>query len=179
MLGRTLVFLLGAILVVGGLTAIAASNVTFLYDHPLAPEARIIVDSKGARIDLDAIKQQVAKETGVAGLPRAAVPTTDYDFGLMDPMTTGTYDFEIKNVGDAPLHLKLGPTSCKCTISGLSADKLEGFASRHGPRFYGLPVNADTVTLVETTWTAPVDIPFGADRLVPLRAGTGIAWKLA
>jgi dihydroorotase len=58
-------------------------------------------------------------------------------------------------------------------------DKLEGFASRHGPRFYGLPVNADTVTLVETAWTAPADIPFGADRLVPLRAGSGIAWKLA
>ena len=58
-------------------------------------------------------------------------------------------------------------------------DKLEDFASRHGPGFYGLPVNADTVTLVETTWTAPADIPFGADRLVPLRAGAGIAWKLA
>ena len=58
-------------------------------------------------------------------------------------------------------------------------DKLEGFASRHGPGFYGLPVNADSITLVETTWTAPADIPFGADRLVPLRAGAGIAWKLA
>jgi hypothetical protein len=66
----------------------------------------------------------VAKETGVAGLPRAAVAITDYDFGMMDPMTTGTYDFEIKNVGTAPLQLKLGPTSCKCTLSGLSADKL-------------------------------------------------------
>jgi dihydroorotase len=58
-------------------------------------------------------------------------------------------------------------------------DRLEGFASRHGPGFYGLPVNADTVTLVETAWTAPADIPFGGDRLVPLRAGAGIAWKLA
>ena len=26
-------------------------------------------------------------------------------------------------------------------------DRLEGFASRHGPAFYGLPVNAGTVTL--------------------------------
>jgi dihydroorotase len=40
-------------------------------------------------------------------------------------------------------------------------------------------VNADTVTLVETTWTAPADIPFGGDRLVPLRAGAAVAWKLA
>jgi dihydroorotase len=58
-------------------------------------------------------------------------------------------------------------------------DELEGFASRHGPGFYGLPVNADTISLVETTWTAPAEIPFGPDRLVPLRAGAGIAWKLA
>jgi hypothetical protein len=124
MLGRTLVFLSGGFLVVGGLTAIAASNVTFLYKHPQARDARIIVDSKGARIDLEAIKREVARETGVAGLPRAAVLVTDYDFGTMDPLATGTYDFEIKNVGDAPLNLKLGPTSCKCTLSGLSADKL-------------------------------------------------------
>ena len=124
MLGRALMFMAGGLLVVGGFTALAASNLTFLYKHPKAPDTRIIVDSKGARIDLDAIKQAVARETGVAGLPRAAVPISDYDFGLMDPMTSGTYDFEIKNVGDAPLHLKLGPTSCKCTITGLSADKL-------------------------------------------------------
>jgi dihydroorotase len=58
-------------------------------------------------------------------------------------------------------------------------DRLEGFASRHGPAFYGLPVNADALTLVETSWTVPVEIPFGADRLVPLRAGAGVAWKLA
>ncbi|MEP1198607.1 dihydroorotase [Tateyamaria sp.] len=29
-------------------------------------------------------------------------------------------------------------------------DKLEGFASRNGPAFYGLPVNADTLTLTKT-----------------------------
>jgi dihydroorotase len=58
-------------------------------------------------------------------------------------------------------------------------DKLEGFASRHGAQFYGLPVNPDTLTLVETPWTVPTDIPFGADRLVPLRAGATVAWKLA
>ncbi|MEO0655780.1 MAG: dihydroorotase, partial [Pseudomonadota bacterium] len=29
-------------------------------------------------------------------------------------------------------------------------DRLEGFASRHGPAFYRLPVNDDTITLVKT-----------------------------
>jgi dihydroorotase len=58
-------------------------------------------------------------------------------------------------------------------------DKLEGFASRHGAQFYGLPANEDTITLSETSWEVPAEFPFGADRLVPLRAGANVAWKLA
>jgi dihydroorotase len=58
-------------------------------------------------------------------------------------------------------------------------DKLAGFASVHGAQFYGLPANADTITLVEETWPIPAEIPFGAERLVPLRAGAGVAWRLA
>jgi dihydroorotase len=57
-------------------------------------------------------------------------------------------------------------------------DRLEGFASRHGPQFYGLPVNSGTLTLEETPWPVPGEIAFGADRLVPLRAGSTVAWKL-
>jgi dihydroorotase len=58
-------------------------------------------------------------------------------------------------------------------------DKLEGFASRHGAQFYGLRVNEDTITLSETSWEVPAELAFGADRLVPLRAGANVAWKLA
>jgi len=35
-------------------------------------------------------------------------------------------------------------------------DKLEGFTSLHGPRFYGLPINLATITL---TKGAPVTYP--------------------
>ena len=57
-------------------------------------------------------------------------------------------------------------------------DRLEGFASRHGAQFYGLPVNAGTIALAEESWPVPADIPFGADRLVPLRAGEQVKWKI-
>ena len=58
-------------------------------------------------------------------------------------------------------------------------DKLESFASRFGPQFYGLGVNRDTVTLVREEWPVPASIPFGAgEELVPLRAGESIPWKL-
>jgi dihydroorotase len=56
--------------------------------------------------------------------------------------------------------------------------KLEGFASFYGADFYGLPRNADQITLVKESWLVPESIPFAGDALVPLRAGQTIAWKL-
>ena len=56
--------------------------------------------------------------------------------------------------------------------------QLEAFASHHGPDFYRLPRNRDTVTLVKESWGVPQEFAFGDDILVPLRAGETIAWKL-
>ncbi|MBQ0941705.1 dihydroorotase [Ideonella sp. 4Y16] len=56
-------------------------------------------------------------------------------------------------------------------------DKLEGFASRHGPAFYGLPVNAGTVTLRREALTLPESVPFGEAQLKPLRGGETLAWR--
>ena len=58
-------------------------------------------------------------------------------------------------------------------------DRLEAFASFHGPDYYRLPRNRDTVTLVRETWTVPALIPYGDDMLVPLRGGEPVHWKLA
>ncbi len=57
-------------------------------------------------------------------------------------------------------------------------DKLEGFASRFGPAFYELPVNETHTTLVADAWRAPLEQPFGAGRITPLRAGEMHAWRL-
>jgi dihydroorotase len=58
-------------------------------------------------------------------------------------------------------------------------DKLEDFASRFGPAFYGLPVNEDRISLVREEWAVPKQLRYGNDELVPLRAGETIPWKLA
>ena len=58
-------------------------------------------------------------------------------------------------------------------------DKLEGFASHFGPDFYGLARHEDTITLVREDWTAPDFYPMGQDRLIPMRAGEVVHWKLA
>ena len=58
-------------------------------------------------------------------------------------------------------------------------DKLEGFASFHGPDFYGLPRNTSTVTLVKQSWTPPESFAFGEGaELKPLAAGEALGWKL-
>jgi dihydroorotase len=57
-------------------------------------------------------------------------------------------------------------------------DRLEQFASRAGPAFYGLPVNEGTVTLEKLTWTLPEALPFGDAELKPLRGGETLAWRL-
>ena len=57
-------------------------------------------------------------------------------------------------------------------------DKLEGFASEFGARFYGLPLNEERITLARQDWRSPERLPFGAEELIPLRAGESIPWKL-
>jgi dihydroorotase len=58
-------------------------------------------------------------------------------------------------------------------------DKLEGFAAEFGARFYGLPPASDTITLRREDWKVPHTLPFGAEQLVPLRAGETLPWKLS
>ncbi len=58
-------------------------------------------------------------------------------------------------------------------------DKLEGFASFHGPDFYGLPRNTGTLTLRREPWQLPETLPYGETELVPLRGGETLQWKAA
>ena len=58
-------------------------------------------------------------------------------------------------------------------------DKLEAFASKNGARFYGLPENTDTITLVKQAQTVPNSFPIGnGGQLVPMRAGGSVAWTM-
>jgi dihydroorotase len=52
-------------------------------------------------------------------------------------------------------------------------DRLEGFASEHGARFYRLPINEGTVTLDR----GPVEVPATIHELVPFHAGERLGWR--
>lgn len=57
-------------------------------------------------------------------------------------------------------------------------DRLEAFASFHGPDFYGLARNTGQISLCKTSWEVPRELRFGEDRLVPFRAGETVSWSL-
>ena len=89
-------------------------------------------------------------------------------------------------------HLKEHASGCAGCYTALSAlelyaqafesigalDRLEGFASFHGPDFYGLPRNQGTVTLKKQAWTLPEELPYGQTSIKPLCAGEEMAWRL-
>jgi dihydroorotase len=58
-------------------------------------------------------------------------------------------------------------------------DKLEAFASFHGPDFYGLPRNTGQITLRRESWTPPQSYPFADTTLKPLAGGEVLHWRVA
>jgi dihydroorotase len=56
-------------------------------------------------------------------------------------------------------------------------DRFEGFASLHGPAFYRLPVNEDTVTLERSGAEVPELIDANGTPIVPFHAGETLAWR--
>jgi dihydroorotase len=58
-------------------------------------------------------------------------------------------------------------------------DRLEGFASLNGPRFYGLPANEETITLARAPLTVPTAVPLpGGGEIKPFRAGETLGWRI-
>ena len=113
---------------------------------------------------------------------------------LVQAATSGSPKFFLgTDSAPHPAHLKEHASGCAGCYSAHAAlelyatafeaagalDKLEGFASFHGPDFYGLPRNTSTVTLVKQTWTPPESFAFGEGaELNPLAAGEALGWKL-
>jgi dihydroorotase len=57
-------------------------------------------------------------------------------------------------------------------------DTFETFVSENGARFYGLPLNTGTITLVRGETPVPTIIGRGDTALVPFHAGETLGWRL-
>ncbi len=57
-------------------------------------------------------------------------------------------------------------------------EALEGFASNHGPDFYGLPRNQQSIRLERREWQVPADYPYLGETIVPFMAGQTLTWMV-
>ncbi|MES2632298.1 MAG: dihydroorotase [Pseudomonadota bacterium] len=111
---------------------------------------------------------------------------------LVEAATSGSSKFFLgTDSAPHPAHLKEHATGCAGCYTANAAmelyaeafdnagalDKLEAFASFHGPAFYGLPRNTGTITLRRENWTPPESYPFGEAQLKPLRSGDSLPWR--
>lgn len=113
---------------------------------------------------------------------------------LIEAATSGSKKFFL-GTDSAPHAVSAKESSCGCAGSYTAhaaielyaevfeaagaLNKLEGFASLHGPAFYGLPVNTDTITLTKNAWQVPETVSFGSQDVVPIRAGENIQWQVS
>jgi hypothetical protein len=98
------------------------------------------------RNDPDALdKLSAAPATGVkAGdkeAPHVVVDQPHYDFGTMQRGTSKSHEFVIRNTGNAPLKIRNGGTTCKCTLSKVADESIPAGGS----------------TMVKLEWTAKAD----------------------
>jgi dihydroorotase len=113
---------------------------------------------------------------------------------LRSAATSGEASFFL-GTDSAPHALDAKETDCGCAgiftaVSALelyagvfaedgALDQLEAFASLNGPRFYGLPVNEETVTLARRPWTVPDAVPVAGNQPVkPFLAGQIVDWQM-
>ena len=112
---------------------------------------------------------------------------------LMAAATSGHAGFFLgTDSAPHPAHLKEHASGCAGCYTSHAAlemyaqafdaagalDRLEAFASFHGPDFYRLPRNTGSVTLERRAWQVPQDYPFGDAVLKPLQGGETLPWKL-
>ena len=91
-----------------------------------------------------------------------------------------------------PKHAKENACGCAGMFSAMTAielyaqifeqagalDKLEAFASKNGAKFYGLPENTRTITLIKQPQRIPASVTFGDSEVVPMCAGEEIVWSI-
>ena len=117
----------------------------------------------------------------------------EHQEALVRAATSGSSQFFIGS-DSAPHALSAKESSCGCAgcytghatielyaeafdLAG-ALDQLEGFASLHGPAFYGLPAHEDHIELKRESWLVDDEIEYLGETLKPLRSGEHIHWRV-
>ncbi len=111
---------LGAALIC--IAAIAVAAAPFTFRHPQAPGKQFEI--RDGHIVAVGENRAPSADESAQSFPQAVPDATEYDFGIMDPLTMGEHTFVIRNQGQAPLKLEKGDTTCKCTLSTLDNNEV-------------------------------------------------------
>ena len=136
-----------------------------LFDGGLRPHAYCLPVAK-RRVHRDALRK-----AAVSGNPKFFLGTDS----APHPRSAKESDCGCAGIYSAPVALE---SYAQAFEEEGHLDKLEGFASEYGPRFYGLPLNEETVTLERCTQTVPDQIGEGELAVVPYHAGEQLAWRM-
>ncbi|MEM8733233.1 MAG: DUF1573 domain-containing protein [Planctomycetota bacterium] len=143
------------VLLVGSIAAALGIGLGYAqsaYQNRDVEERFLVARSTIAQRQGDATAAEILAETRSQGNPKLEiVDGPEYDFGTMMHGTEMSHDFVFKNVGDGPLVLEMGESSCKCTVGELDKSIIQ-------------PGEQTNVTL---TWKALALIPeFGQNATI-------------
>jgi len=83
------------------------------------PGYPVLAEAQPAQSGLTRAPEQESSEPQ----PRIEVAEDSYDFGRIESNSVVRHEFTVKNVGQAPLRVSVGDSSCRCTVLNLdSAD---------------------------------------------------------
>ena len=135
-----------------------------LFDGGLRPHAYCLPVAKRR------LHREALRAAATSGNPKFFLGTDTAPHARADKES----DCGCAGIYSAPVALE----SYAATFEALGAlDRLEGFASEFGPRFYGLPLNEGIVTLRRESWTVPDrSVETGID-VAPFHAGETLAWR--
>jgi hypothetical protein len=121
------------------LTVIIVSAITGTLVGAAMAYIGVINDGEVGEIVAQNLQASTAAPAGDA--PRIQVDEPHFHFGTMERGRTRSHRFEVKNVGNAPLSLQVGQTSCKCTLGEVTGDAIPPGGTTH----------------VELEWSAKAD----------------------
>lgn len=112
------------------LTVILISTVVGILVGGVAAYVQVRVDPDASTRPpgMSDVQKQVQSDEDA---PRVQLDSPHFNFGMMQRGTSKSHDFVIKNVGTAPLRLKVGQTSCKCTLGDVSEKPIAPGESTH------------------------------------------------
>ncbi len=119
---------LATVLIILGLGVISGMAVAYYQVHRLPWTGRPVVGiTPGTPITVTAATAGSAKAPADANdaLPRVEVPEPGHDFGSIESEGKYRHTFLVRNVGQAPLTLRMGDSSCRCTVLDFSQATLQ------------------------------------------------------